>query len=157
MVAHSHSFVCVIVIAAVVFLARVVGRFCPHSFVCVIVTQLRTFLPSQFGLNIPTIFVCGPSSFVIVIAVVVFLARVVGRFCPHSFVCVIVSQLRTFLPSQFCLNMPTIFVCGPSSFVNISTFLYFEITFVNESVLQRYINHSYVLLLSYVGLNHLIN
>ena len=51
----------------------------------------------------------------------------------------------------------TIFVCGPGSFVNILTFLYFRITFVNGSVLQRYINHSYVLLLSYVGLNHLTN
>ena len=40
---------------------------------------------------IPTIFVCGPSSFVIVIAAVVFWARAVGRFCPRSFVCVIVS------------------------------------------------------------------
>ena len=36
-------------------------------------------------------------------------------------------------------------------------FLYFEITFVNELVLQRYINHSYVLLLSYVRHNYLTN
>ena len=36
-------------------------------------------------------------------------------------------------------------------------FLYFEITFVSELVLQRYINHSYVLLLSYVRHNYLTN
>ena len=36
-------------------------------------------------------------------------------------------------------------------------FLYFEITFVNNLVLQRYINYSYVLLLSYVRHNYLTN